>query len=208
MNTTMKTIATPLAVAAALILPAQAGDDFVAPPQPYQPAPVEENDLSWFIGASAGYLDVSDFEDAMYTAHIGKEIGEVGGWTSSVYLEGGFSESDDSLGGVDIDAKIIPITLNYKLDKTISGGFGIYAGVGAGVAILDVEISSFFGSVDDDDTAFYGQAMLGLELELSDAFELFAGARYVYIDETDFDFGASLDSQDGVFYEGGFRLKF
>lgn len=210
---TMNKLVTSLA-ALSIVTPAFAGDPYVVPPAPYVPAPDLQSDLDWFMGASAGYLEFA--EEPMYTFHIGREIGSVAGWTSSIYVEGAFTEikgntlTENGLRA-DLDGKIIPITLNYKLDKTLTGGFGIYAGLGAGLALVNLEATTSLGSGYDRDTPFYGQAFLGLEAELTETLEIFGGARYIYLDDTEFsDNGEtlSLESQDGFFYEGGLRLKF
>ena len=196
-------------VAAASAGLAFGGSTYVAPPAPYVPAPVVENDLDWFMGASAGYLEF--VEEPMYTFHIGREVGEVAGWTSSIFLEGGYTQFDQSRGGVRADADVIPITLNYKLDKDLAGGFGIYTGLGAGIAYIDSDLSGSGNNFDDDDTPFYGQAFLGLEAELTESFEIFGGARYIYLDEPDLTFNnvsSNLGNFDGFFYEGGLRIKF
>lgn len=159
----------------------------------YQSSPLYQ----WFAGASVGYL--TDSEEDYYTLHIGTKIAESGPISHSLYLEGGFTNFDESF--VDID--IVPVTLNYKLDYQLSGPLSLYAGVGAGVAFVDVDTP--FGG--DDSAEFAWQAFAGIAYDLSPAAQIYGGARYIWIDDAKL-FGSRVDVGDDVGVEIGARFRF
>ncbi len=81
----------------------------------------------------------------------------------------------------------------YNLDK-----FRPYVGVGVGGANVSADVSSLgIKIVDDDDTVFAYQGIIGLEYQLSDSVSF--GARYAYFatqDPTFFDTaGFEFDSE-------------
>ena len=175
----------------------------IAPPSLYQ----------WFAGASGGYL-VENEED-MYTVHFGRELSsQMPDWNSSIFLEVGYTEWDDydnydyyySEGfreSVDVELEIIPVTLNYKLERQFSNSLRVYIGVGAGAAFIDAKGSYRYGegtsSDSDDDVVFFAQAFTGVLYNVNPAFELFAGLRVIYFDDPDFDFESDdvhIDSYD------------
>ncbi len=158
----------------------------------------------WFAGATAGYLLENDEE--MYTAHIGVDLpNQLGGWDQAIYLEVGYTELDscinnsqstvgDSLvnsvsnsistsewgGSGCLDMEIIPVTLNYKLEKQVSQSLNAYCGLGAGIAFIDAEIT---GLGSDDDTVFYAQLFGGVLYNVNSSWELYAGARVIYFED-------------------------
>jgi hypothetical protein len=153
----------------------------------------------WFAGATAGYLLENDEE--MYTAHIGVDLpNQLRGWDQAIYLEVGYTEFDscinnsqstvgDSLvnsistsewgGSGCLDMEIIPVTLNYKLEKQVSQSLNAYCGLGAGMAFIDAEVPG----VPDDDTVFYAQLFGGVLYNVNSSWELYAGARVIYFED-------------------------
>ena len=107
------------------------------------------------------------------------------------------------------DLDVIPITLNYKLERSFANSVSVYWGLGAGVAIFDFDGS---GGVDDDDTTFFAQSFAGVIYNVTPAFEIFTGMRLIYVDEPSFRVdGVSIDTDleewDGLI-EGGVRFSF
>jgi opacity protein-like surface antigen len=152
---------------------------------------------AWFAGGSVGYL--IDSEEGLYTLHFGKTFAQAGPLSHSLYAEVGYSEMDDS----PVDLEFIPLTLNYKLDYQFGGGFSFYAGAGLGAAFQDVEV---FGA-SDDSVEFMAQAFAGIGYDISESFQIYGGARYIWIDDTEL-LGVSVDSGDDVALEIGARFRF
>jgi opacity protein-like surface antigen len=152
---------------------------------------------AWFAGGSVGYL--IDSEEALYTLHLGTTFAQSGPLSHSLFAEVGYSEVDES----PVELEFIPVTLNYKLDYQFGGGFSFYAGVGAGAAFQDVEV---FGA-SDDSVEFMAQAFAGIGYDISESFQIYGGARYIWIDDTEL-LGVSVDSGDDVALEIGARFRF
>ncbi len=96
-----------------------------------------------------------------------------------------------------IDLDIIPITLNYKYEAALTDRLNYFLGLGLGIAILD---SSYDwrstqalpppygqrgGSEDQTDVRFYGEVFAGLTYDVCAYFELYAGVRYIFMDDVD-----------------------
>lgn len=231
MGTIMKTHPLKSAAFATALLAtptAMAGEVYQPNPVPYQ----EPTLYHWFVGGSVGYL--VDAEEELYTLHVGRTLPDLGSWQQSIFFEIGYSdlendgsevdvsdlglEPDESFTGeADIEASFIPITLNYKLDRQISGNLGFYAGAGAGVALIDVDgefndsVLDINDSGNDSETSFYAQAMVGLDYAFTDSFEMFLGARYMFLDEYEVstDTGdVEVDDADDWLIELGGRYHF
>ncbi len=142
----------------ALVATAQAGEETSAK---QVIAPIAALcDWSWFAGGSVGVIDGDDWDEDIYTLHIGKERKCAGDKCSqAIYLEVGFTDSDfrevtvepliivDQDLGTELttsttDIEIIPITLNYKYECELSDKVNWYAGAGAGIALVDVDTKS------------------------------------------------------------------
>lgn len=199
-------------------------------------------DWSWFAGGSVGVIDGDDWDEDIYTLHIGKERKCAGDkYSQAIYLEVGYTEQDESsrtvvdTAGVpevsfpiqevtqlSLETEIIPITLNYKYESVLSGNFNWYAGAGAGIALIDIEgketttttigdesPTSVVDTQSDDDVVFYAHIFAGLVYNVSDSWEVFGGARYIFMDDPEFG-GDSVDSplDEEVHYELGARYNF
>jgi opacity protein-like surface antigen len=163
----------------------------------YTPAPAPSPSLwTWFIGGSAGYL--IDNEEAYYTLHVGAKIAESGPITHSLFVEGAYTEFDNL-----ITTEIIPVTLNYKLDYAITDRFSFYGGVGVGAAFVDSEILGF----SDDSVELAAQAFIGIGYDVTPNFQLYTGARYIWVDDSEL-FTVPVDIGDDVGVELGARFKF
>jgi hypothetical protein len=215
MKNTTKTITKSLA--AALVL--TSATSFAGEPvmMPMEPAPAPSL-WSWFAGGSAGYMDDADTE--FYSGHLGMEK-HVGATSHAFFLEIGYFELDDTVSlrdrfenmrwDFDLDVDFIPVTLNYKFERPLFGNVNYYLGAGAGVMFIDGD--------SDDDTVFTAQGFGGLVWNVSDCFEIFGGARWIYLDEVEmsnrFDLGddygffdGKTDTSDDVLAEIGLRYNF
>lgn len=193
----MKKTILALPLALGLTAATQAGEvmtakEVIPPPDPCR--------LQWFLGASGGYL--TDAEEEMYHLQFGAEK-----WcpthSHALYLEVGYTEFDEDYdfldtsqstavipGEYDLDVEIIPVTLNYKYERSFSNNLGWYIGAGAGIAFVDLDVSGSGFSEGFDDEVFYGQIFTGLTYNFSESFEIFGGVRYILMDDpdlTDFD---------------------
>lgn len=164
----------------------------------YTAPPSEAPSLwTWFIGGSAGYL--IDSEEEFYTIHLGMKIAESGPVTHSLTIEGAYTD----LSTLGLDTEIIPVTLNYKLDYNFTESLSFYAGVGAGAAFVD---SEFFG-LNDDSVELTAQVFAGFGYDVTTNFQLYTGARWVWVDESEFA-GSPIDIGTDVGLELGMRFKF
>lgn len=152
----------------------------------------------WFAGGSVGYLE--DTEEAFYTAHFGTRFAGSGPVSHSLYAEVGYT-SQDALPLLDVD--IVPVTLNYKLDYYFTERFSVYAGGGLGAAFVDAKTP--FG--DDDDVSFTAQVFAGVGYDFTPAFQIYGGARYIWIDDSSV-FGIPVDAGDDLGAEVGLRFRF
>lgn len=203
--------------------------------QPNQPiAPTLQPTNNWFVGGSAGFL--VDAEDEFYSLQIGKELGTLGNWHQSVFLDIGYSElkndgdelsleesfnispGDSFTGDSNLEATFIPITLNYKLEKPLTNSLNFYMGIGAGIALIDVDgrfndtVNKIDDAGNDSETTFFAQAFMGLTYNVSDHVEIFGGARYMFIDDysltTNGGAKIEVDDNDDVLIELGVRYNF
>ncbi len=219
----MKPTALTLMTGLALALAAQAGTPNTAP----IPAP-DPGLREWFIGGSVGYL--TDLDEAMYHLQAGAEFKTPGTHsTQAFYLEVGFTQDDASYsyspppptaGGrseaAKIDLNIIPITANYKYEAALTGHLNCYLGLGLGIAILDSSYDwSWFQAVtppnnhgeggdNQTDVRFYGNVFAGLSYDFSDAFEIFGGVRYIFMDNMDH----TIDVTHAPAYSAGINNDF
>lgn len=191
----MKSIAT-IGLALALGANAYAGEVTSTPSTYSAPAP-SPSLWTWFIGGSAGYL--LDNEEEYYTLHVGAKIGESGPLTHSLYLEGAWTEFEN----FGLETQIVPVTLNYKLDYALTDRFSLYGGVGAGGAFVDTEIGPF----SDDSVELAAQVFAGVGYDVTSNFQLYTGARWIWVDDSDLA-GIPVDIGDDVGLELGARFKF
>lgn len=212
----------PTLFAIALSAPAFAGTsakEVIAPAA----VPAEPSLWSWFAGASVGYL--VDFEEPMYHLHAGVDTPwTVGGFNVALFGEVGYTEKEESETfsyfdsnltapalineTLNFDIEIIPVTFNIKLERPIADNLSFYVGAGVGAAFIDMDVSSSLGgSASDDDTVFVAQIFTGVAYNVSDSFEIYGGARWIYLDDAEFD-GIDVDLGDDFLIEAGLRLNF
>jgi opacity protein-like surface antigen len=168
----------------------------------YQAPPMQSNQhQGLYFGAGADYM--FDAEEVFYNGHIGYDFGNGG----SVFLESGWLGQDDRganfLFPIGSDIDIVPITVNYKHEFMFTETFGFYLGLGAGAANVDVTTGPF----SDDDWALTAQAFAGVVYNVSPTFEIYAGVRYVWLDDVDLG-GARFDDLDDLGVGAGIRFNF
>lgn len=196
----MKNNALTLMAGLTLATAVQAGSDYSAKGQEVTPSPAAPCHWTWFAGGSIGYL--TEANEEMYTLHAGAEYRSRANNNIShaLYLEVGFTNLEDSgfrslagprSGEFETDVDIIPLTLNYKFEDALTDRINWFAGVGAGVAFsdADVKLTRRNGSVNkdsEDDTVYFGHIFAGLTYDVNDSFEIFLGARYIFMEDTNF----------------------
>ncbi len=185
-----------LGLALSLSASSFAGEETSAPIST-APASTSSPLLSWFAGGSVGYL--FDNEEEFYTLHFGREIAQTGSVTHSLFLEGAYTEFSTFI----IDTDVVPVTLNYKADLAITDSFSFYAGLGLGAAFVDTSVGPF----SDDSVELTGQIFAGLGYDVTESFEIYGGARWIWVDDTSVG-PLSVDLGDDVGAELGLRFKF
>lgn len=110
------------------------------------------------------------------------------------------------------DLDIMPITLNAKFERQLTGNLNAYFGGGLGVARvgLDVDFGGGF-DISDDDWVFTGQLFTGLNYNVNQNIEVYGGARWIYFDDVSFsdnDISGNLDLGDDFLFELGARFNF
>ncbi|HEY8962027.1 MAG TPA: outer membrane beta-barrel protein [Luteolibacter sp.] len=186
------------------------------------PAPVSSPAWDWFIGASGGYL--FDFEEPIYTAHIGVDTPyRIGSWDTAIYLEVGYTEKDDSFEVFvpqleddfvsDTDVSIVPLTLNLKLERQLTQRLNVYIGAGLGVSFIDADAEAIplvSGSLSKNDTVFTAQIFAGLIYNFTPNLEAFGGGRWLHIDAPHYSIAGHdiLDLENDTMVELGLRYTF
>jgi len=195
---------------------AQAGEDYSAKgAKVVIPAPAPCL-WTWFAGGSAGYI-AGDWDEEIYTLHVGAELKcPDAACSHAFYLEVGYTEKDRKFHYFDssresrergyANLEIIPITLNYKYECALTDQLNWYAGAGAGIALVDYEITDGTGRHSDDDTAFYAHVFAGLVYNVSESFEVFGGLRFIFMDDVFGGLQSPIDEE--LHYELGARFNF
>jgi opacity protein-like surface antigen len=152
---------------------------------------------NFFLAGSFGYLQES--EDEMWHAQLGIDLQpQLAGLDQAVFLELGYNK----LEFFNLEQEIFPLTLNYKLERSLFGPVNIYAGVGGGIAFFDIS-----GGVNADDEVFWGQIFGGLVYNVSEKLEIVAGLRGVFLDEVNIN-GFTSSTGDDLLWELGARYNF
>ena len=163
-----------------------------------------------------------DADEVMYNGHIGVDTPwNLGGWNVALFLEGGYTEIDENASildprfvavtyaPVDVETDIVPVTLNIKFERPLTGNLNAYVGGGLGVAFVDVSATSPapVGNYSEDDTVFAAQVFAGLNYNFCPSFEMYGGARWMYCDDVRFN-GADYGIGDDWLLELGARFNF
>jgi opacity protein-like surface antigen len=193
------------------------------------PAQAQESYLSgWFVAASfgriydigssadnafTGNLDLGEMNMDMYTLQMGRRFNyQQYGLSTALYLEVDYLTGDldiNNLGGfaipnpIEVDMDIIPVTLNAMVERNLYAGLGCYLSGGMGYGFTDTDALG----QSESDGGFYAQVAAGLNYKFNEKFELFGGARWVYLDSLDFG-NTTLELDDGFAWEAGLRYNF
>lgn len=111
--------------------------------------------------------------------------------------------------GYDFD--ILPVTLNVKLERPLTGNLNAYFGGGLGVALVDLSMDAGGLDFSDDDWVFTGQIFAGLNYNFNPSFEVYSGVRWMYFDDaelSDSGIGGELELDDDFLFEIGARFNF
>lgn len=112
------------------------------------------------------------------------------------------------MGDTNYDLDIMPITLNAKLERPLTGNLNAYFGGGLGMALVDLSVDGgVLGSVSDDDWVFTAQLFAGLNYNFNETFEVYGGARWIYFDDADID-DVTFEVDDDFLIEIGGRINF
>ncbi len=153
------------------------------------------------VGADAGYL--LDSEEEYLSARLGFEFKATEKASHQLELEVGYTEAEEA----GLEADLLPVTLNYRLQAAGNGGFGYYAGVGAGFARTSIDGVSIFGPVRLRDTSFAAQGFAGVTYQVGPSTTLSLGAKYIWVDDADFA-GTTVEVGDDVALQAGFSFRF
>ncbi|MEI6176985.1 MAG: hypothetical protein WCS43_08845 [Verrucomicrobiota bacterium] len=140
-----------------------------------------------------------------------------GGSFSLSEVQGFLSDYANGFNGATAgyDLEIMPLTLNAKFERALTGNLNGYFGLGLGVARVDFSAYALGGplngSFSDDDWVFTGQLFAGLSYNVTPAFEVYGGARWIYYSDADFSDGrnsGTLEMDDDFLIELGLRYNF
>ena len=117
------------------------------------------------------------------------------------------------------DLQVLPITLNVKFERQLTGNLNAYFGAGLGVAWVDLELSrtalpvppALVGSSvkgSDSDWVFTSQVFAGLNYNVTPNFDVYGGARWIYYSNASFFMGNDLKLGSDCLLELGARYKF
>ena len=111
-------------------------------------------------------------------------------------------------GNTSYDLSIMPITMNVKLERPLTGNLNAYLGAGLGIALVDLSVNGgVWGPLSDDDWVFVGQLFAGLNYNFNESFEVYGGARWIYYDDADIN-QATFEVDDDFLFELGARFNF
>lgn len=191
-----------LLIPIALAMPLHAGVSEVVTQQQTYSAP---NPWEWFAGGSVSYL--FEYDEPMYSLNAGvKSPWSPLGFRTSFFLEAGYVEDDNEsqiplgVSGIDSDLEFVPVTANVQFEKALGNNWGIYFGGGVGAAFTDLKVLNVG---HDHDTVFAAQAFAGVNYTIAQHSEVYAGARWIHIDDTE---NYNMDQTWAA--ELGYRWKF
>jgi hypothetical protein len=151
-------------------------------------------------------LYVSELDFDMYTFHIGRDFDfEFLGFRNAAYFEVAYLDGEMTLAGrgrrvtpvedtdssvsglssstsvLNLNVDIVPITFNYKIERTLFGALSAYATVGAGYAFLIADLNVGPASLALNGGGFYAQASTGLLYNINEDWEAYGGLRWLHL---------------------------
>lgn len=155
-----------------------------------------EKDESWSAGGQST-IPEDDLDDSFTLDELEDALSDI---------------ADFGFSGTGYDLEVMPITLNFKLERPLTSNLNVYFGGGLGAARVDLSIDGGdLGDFSDDDWIFTGQIFAGLNYNVTQSFEVYGGARWIYFDDASLsDNGASadLELEDDFLFELGGRFNF
>ncbi len=174
-------------------------------------------DVSFFGEVGYAHKDES-WDSTATTTTITSNVSPFPGGSNSIgdakdYLS---SRTTRLQGRTSYDLDIVPITGNIKFERAITGNLNAYFGAGLGVAYVDFSANAPIGNFSETDWVLTGQVFAGLIYNVNEHFEVFSGARWIYLDDVDVSgkgvggkhFTGSVDLGDDLLFELGARYNF
>jgi opacity protein-like surface antigen len=146
----------------------------------------QEFDRGFAIGGEAGYAFGNGFRVGGEVTYRHNDLGDISADLSTV------SGSTATSGNVDEDISSWAFTLNGYFDIATGSPFTPYVGVGAGAAIVNLDLETNLGNIDDSDTVFAYQGIVGLAFALSQNVDV--GVEYRYFATSDPEFSGDFDT--------------
>jgi opacity protein-like surface antigen len=203
---------------------------------PETPAPAPCN---WFMGATYGQsfgngdgdqifrttggnaVSSGEFDFDLYTFHIGKEFDykflgcDTAAYFEVAYLDGEIDfplSRQNFFSRTETDANVIPLTLNYKLERNLFGSLNAYATAGVGYAFLIADNNlNVATDISLNGGGFYAQASTGLLYNINEDWEAYAGIRWLHLSSIESDSSSAvfeLELEDSFAWEIGARYNF
>jgi len=163
-----------------------------------------------------------DFD--MYNLQLGYDLAPVSeGFGMAAYLEVSYLTGNVSVSAhplttlippidFNIDAQIIPVTANFKVEHVIAGPVSAYLTGGLGYAWTKYSGNDSYSS-SSSGGGFYAQLTAGLIWNINPQWEVFGGARWIYLNDLDgakvgLNNRAEIKLQDSWAWEAGIRFNF
>ena len=111
--------------------------------------------------------------------------------------------------GYDLD--VLPITLNVKFERQLTGSLNAYIGAGLGAAYESLDITLGSTKYSDSTWVFTSQVFGGLNYNVTPNFDVYGGARWIYYSNASLSDGgesAKLKLGSDCLLELGARYKF
>ena len=165
-------------------------------------------------------IEIGDLDFDLYTLHIGRKLNDQFlGCDTSVYFElayldggldiSGYSSDIDQDVSLGIDLDIIPVTVNFKLERQLFGNLNAYATAGIGFAYTEASLSGMGQNMSSDDIEFYSQVSFGLTYHVTENWDVSGGLRWMNLSNLDFGTEIPLELVDDQFaWEFGVRYNF
>jgi opacity protein-like surface antigen len=147
----------------------------------------QEFDRGFAVGAEAGYAFGNGLRIGGEVTYRHNDLGDI-----SADLSTPSGSSTSTSGNVDEDISSWAFMLNGYFDIATGSPFTPYVGVGAGAAIVSLDLETNLGDIDDSDTVFAYQGIVGLAFALSQNIDI--GVEYRYFATSDPEFSGDFDT--------------
>jgi len=109
------------------------------------------------------------------------------------------------------DLQVMPLTLNVKFERQLTGNLNAYFGAGLGAAWVDLDLTVGGLNLSDSTWVFTSQVFAGLNYSVSPNFDIYGGARWLYFSDaslSDGGYSSKLKLGNDCLLELGLRYKF